>query len=649
MKLKDVLLIISSSVILTSCNYLDVVPSEIPQLSDAFKNEATAQNYIMGNVYGYIPTESSIAENPALLSTDELDIPWRNDKTNFKAYHINLGTLDTSSPYFNLWEGANGSKALYKGIREAYVFLENIDQVPDLDVAKKARWIAEAHFLIGYYHFCLLRQYGPIIVARNSVDMNAPEEQRYPRREPVDNCFNFILENIDYAINNGLPQSVTSNEWGRITTLIAKSLKSRILLYRASPIFNGNEDYSNFKDSDGTILVNTVYDAEKWKAAADISFEAIQMAETKGVKLYKCSTNSSLTFADSLLKAKDLTGIIPGQRPKISYNSLSEEKRKEYDYRYTMVDPWNCELIWGFTNIENNQTWQRHSMLRPYTFNGISPTLKMVEAYYTRNGLPIEQDPEFDYEKRYQLVAADNVHCYDRTLRLHYNREPRFYASIAFDNSIYELRGANILCEMRFNKPYGKQSQDASSTGYLVKKGVHPSSDCQQSGQTGLLVKYPFPLIRLAELYLNYAEALNEYEGEASHSKIIPYLDKIRERAGIPALLKSWSKARYPKTSFTKDEMREIIHRERMIELSFEGHRMWDIRRWKIARQEFDQDVKGWDVSGQSVEEFYNVSGDMAQPQIVADRNFPNEKYALWPISITEIQKNRNLVQTDGW
>lgn len=224
MKLKDVLLIISSSVILTSCNYLDVVPSEIPQLSDAFKNEATAQNYIMGNVYGYIPTESSIAENPALLSTDELDIPWRNDKTNFKAYHINLGTLDTSSPYFNLWEGANGSKALYKGIREAYVFLENIDQVPDLDVAKKARWIAEAHFLIGYYHFCLLRQYGPIIVARNSVDMNAPEEQRYPRREPVDNCFNFILENIDYAINNGLPQSVTSNEWGRITTLIAKSL-----------------------------------------------------------------------------------------------------------------------------------------------------------------------------------------------------------------------------------------------------------------------------------------------------------------------------------------------------------------------------------------------------------------------------------------
>lgn len=649
MKIKNILILICGCLSLTSCSYLDVVPSEIPQLSDAFKNEATAQNYIMGNVYGYIPTESSIAENPAMLSTDELDIPWRNDKNNFKGYHINLGTLDTSNPYFNLWEGSNGSKALYKGIREAYVFLENIDKVPDVDPTKKRRWIAEAHFLIGYYHFCLLRQYGPIVIVRSSVDMNAADEVRYPKREPIDKCFDFILEHIDYAIHNGLPQSVTSNEWGRITTVIAQGLKSRILLYKASPIFNGNEDYSKFKNQDGTQLINTTYDKNKWKNAADATLEAIQTAEEAGIKLYKCSTNATLTFADSLLKAKDLTGVIPSIRPLISYSALPKEKQKEYDYRYTMVDPWNCELIWGFTNIEGNQTWQRHSMLRPYTFNGISPTLKMVEAYYTKNGLPIDQDPEFNYEKRYQLVSADNVHCYDKTIRLHYDREPRFYASIAFDNSIYELRGANILCEMRFNKPYGKQSQDASSTGYLVKKGVHPSSDCQQSGQTALLVKYPFPVIRLSELYLNYAEALNEYEGEASHSKIIPYLDKIRERAGIPTLLTSWAKAKTPKTTFSKEEMREIIHRERMIELSFEGHRMWDVRRWKKANKEFNQDVKGWNVTGKSVEEFYNISGNIAQPQTVADRNYPNEKYSLWPISITEIQKNRNLVQTDGW
>ena len=150
-------------------------------------------------------------------------------------------------------------------------------------------------------------------------------------------------------------------------------------------------------------------------------------------------------------------------------------------------------------------------------------------------------------------------------------------------------------------------------------------------------------------MYLNYAEALNEYEGESSHGKIIPYLDKIRERAGIPTLLTSWAKANTPKTTFTKEEMREIIHRERMIELSFEGHRMWDVRRWKKANEEFNQDVEGWNVTGKSVEEFYNISGNLAQPQTVADRNYPNEKYSLWPISITEIQKNRNLVQTDGW
>lgn len=634
---------------LASCNFLDVVPTEIPSLNDAFKNEAVAQNYIMGNVYGYIPTESALHENPAILSNDELDIPWRNDKANFRAYHINLGTLDTSNPYYNLWEGSNGSKALYKGIREAYIFLENIDLVPDVDFDKKRRWIAEANFLIGYYHFCLLRQYGPIVIIRKSMEISDGDDYRFPQREAVDECFNFILEKIQYAIDNGLPEVVPNTEWGRITSVIAKALKSWICLYRASPLFNGNESYADFTSPNGTQLIPVSEDINKWKLAVETTKEAIESAESNGIHLFDCSSNSELIFADSLMKALDNTGVISAKRKNISYNQLSEEKKHEYDYRYSMVDPWNCELIWGFTNIEGNQSWQRHSMLRPYVFNGISPTLKMVEAYYTKNGLPIDEDPEFDFDNRYQLVDGDKIHCFDKTILLHYNREPRFYASIAFDNSIYELRGANILCEMRNNKPYGKQTQDASSTGYLVKKGVHPMSDAQQSGQTGLLVKYPFPLIRLAELYLNYAEALNEYQGPTSHEEVIHYLDLIRNRAGIPGVKEAWAKAKHPKSNFTKEEMRDIIRRERMIELAYEGHRMWDVRRWRIAHQELNQDIQGWNVLGNTPEEFYNVSNGIATPQIVADRNYPSEYYSLWPISITELQKNKNLVQTKGW
>lgn len=649
MKIKTIFIVLSMVCTLASCNFLDVVPTEIPQLSDAFKSQSTAQNYIMGNVYGYIPTESSISENPAMLSTDELDIPWRNDKTNFRAYHINLGTLDTSSPYFNLWEGSNGSKSLYKGIREAYIFLENIESVPDVDPSVKRRWIAETHFLIGYYHFCLLRQYGPIVVMRSSKDMNGPDEDVFPKREPVDQCFDFVVEKLNFAIGNGLPETTPSAEWGRITKLIALSLKSRVLLYKASPIFNGNADYANFKNKDGEALISITPTTGKWEEAALATQKAIEEAETRNIRLYDCSTNSSLLFADSLLKAPKVDGVVPGVRKVQRYDQLSEEKKREYDYRYAVVDPWNCELIWPFTNIEGNQTWQRHGMLRPFVFNGISPTLKMVEKYYTKNGLPIDQDPEFDYEGRYTLVPADHKICYDRTIKLHYSREPRFYASIAFDNSVYELRGANILYEGRFNKAFGKTTQDASSTGYLVKKGINPTSDCQQSGQTALLVKYPFPLIRLAELYLNYAEALNEWKGAESHSMVISYLDRIRNRSGVPGVLAAWSKAKTPKTTFTKEEMREIIRTERTIELSYEGHRAWDVRRWKIAQQEFNEDVKGWNISGATPEAYYNITGDVAQPQIVSDRIFPTEKYSLWPLSITEIQKNVNLVQTDGW
>lgn len=635
---------------MASCNFLDVVPTEVPQLSDAFKNEATAQNYIMGNVYGYITTESSIAENPAILSNDELDIAWRNDKTNFRAYHINLGTLDTSNPYYNLWEGGGGSKNLYKGIREAYIFLENIHTVPDVDSSTKSRWIAETNFLIGYYHFCLLRQYGPIVIMRSSVDMNDEDQRKYPVRESVDECFKFIIEKIDYAINNGLPEKLPSTEWGRISKLIASSFKSRVLLYQASPIFNGNKDYANFINQNATTpLISQEFQIEKWKNAAEASKQAIDQAEGLGVKLYDCTTNSSLVFADSVMKAKDNTGVIPAVRRTINYNKLPEDKQREYDYRYSMVDPWNCELIWGFTNIEGNQTWQRHSMLRPYVFNGISPTLKIVEAFYTKNGLPIDQDPEFDYENRYKIIDPDNDICYSKTIQLHYNREPRFYASIAFDGSIYELRGANILFQAKYQEPYGKQSQDASSTGYLVKKGIHPSSDAQQSGQTGLLVKYPFPLIRLAELYLNYAEALNEAEGPSKHDEVIKYLDKIRLRSGVPGIKEAWSKAKNAKTTFSKEEMRTIIRQERQIELSYEGHRSWDVRRWKIAKQEFDQDVKGWEITGKTTEEFYRVSNGVATPDVIVTRNFPSEKYSLWPLSITELQKNKNLVQTDGW
>lgn len=647
MKLRNIILALGCLAI-TSCDYLDIVPTEVPQLGDAFKNDINARNYLLGNCYGYIPQTSATNGSPVLIGTDELDIIWKNNN-NFLAYKINRGELNTNSPVFNNWTGGNNGKALYKAIRECYISLENIDKVPDVEPEEKKRWIAEATFLIGYYHYYLLRQYGPIVVMRGIVNMDAPDDVKFAKREPVDACFDFVIEKIDWAINNGLPETLISQDYGRITKLIATSLKAQVLLLKASPIFNGNQDYANFKNNDGTPLIDVEYKESKWQDAAEAALKAIKDAENAGKKLYTCPTNPDLQFADSLMKALSKKGEISGIRKTIPYAKLPEDKQREYDYRYSMVDPWNCELIWGFTNLEGNHTWQRHSMLRPFVFNGISPTLKMVETFYTKNGLPIDQDPEFDYEGRFKVAEADNYHCYGTTIQLHYNREPRFYSSVVFDRGVYELRGANILYEGRFDEAYGKQGNDYSATGYLVKKGVHPESTCEKAGNTSLLVKYPWPLIRLADLYLMYAEALNEWQGQTAHTTVIEYLDKVRTRSGVPGVLEAWSKAKTPKTSFTKEEMREIIRRERTIELCYEGHRFWDVRRWKIAQKEFDSDAEGWDMDGKTFEEFYMISDGEAHPKIVGERTYPSEKYSLWPIMINDLQKNKNLVQTDGW
>ncbi|HSC38584.1 MAG TPA: RagB/SusD family nutrient uptake outer membrane protein, partial [Chitinophagaceae bacterium] len=265
------------------------------------------------------------------------------------------------------------------------------------------------------------------------------------------------------------------------------------------------------------------------------------------------------------------------------------------------------------------------------TYNGECPTLKMVETYYTKNGLPIDKDPTFNYANRYNISGT--------TIQLHQNREPRFYASVGYDRGNYAVNNTNIQLLMRSNETHGwsASQSDFSPGGYLQQKGVHPASVLTSSAQTP--VKYPWPIIRLGELYLDYAEALNEYSGPAAQSSFLPYIDALRTRAGIPGVLASWALA--GKTSFTQDEMRAIIQTERTIELAFEGHRFWDVRRWKQGAV-FTQPVYGMNIKGTTATDFY-------QPTLVENRIFISPAYYLMPISVSDLGINTNLVQNPGW
>lgn len=480
----------------------------------------------------------------------------------------------------------------YAGIRKVNFLINNIDVVPFnltyKDASGKVRPLnhsmkAEARFLRVYAYFELLKRYGGIPLMGDKV-YQLGDNMELPRNTFAQ-CVDYMVKELDDIRGDlrAYPLENTASDAHVATREACDAMKSRILLYAASPLFNekpiepGNE-----------LVGYASYDKERWNVAAKAAKAFIDAYGPEGSQVFGLTSNFKRIF---------LEYYSPDSNPEIIFFRQGGNNK--------VVETQNGPLGFSGESLGYGRT---------------NPTQNLVDAFPMKDG---------------KLAAESSTQPYE-------NRDPRFYCTILHNGSRW-LGKTLATYQGGVNNPTG--SAQYTRTSYYMRKFMGDFEESETYGNNYHL----WVMYRYAEILLNYAEALNEYEGEASHSKIIPYLDKIRERAGIPALLKSWSKARYPKTSFTKDEMREIIHRERMIELSFEGHRMWDVRRWKIARQEFDQDVKGWDVSGQSVEEFYNVSGDMAQPQIVADRNFPNEKYALWPISITEIQKNRNLVQTDGW
>jgi len=411
------------------------------------------------------------------------------------------------------------------------------------------------------------------------------------------------------------------------------------LLYAASPLFNGNANfYDNFVDKDKVKLFNTAFDKEKWKSALDAAEFAINLASANGLKMY------------------EYTGTVP------TFDSLDykqPEVKALYNYRYMFVDKWNSELIWGNSAPVNNGDWwslQAASMMinpaasaQAAAWQWVSPTIQAAEAYYTKNGLPIDEDLTFKYANRYGLAHvtdADKYHAATGSTvmipNLHLGREPRFYASIGFDKGIYRTWGKKWNLEMKKGETYGRRgnTNDYVVTGYVLKKVCHPNSEGDAYNK---LIVYPWPLIRLAELYLNYAEAYNEYYGP--DQKVYDALNKIRVRSGVPTVEQAWENPLFAKTlnkHKTVDGLRQIIQQERQIELAFEGHRNFDVRRWKQADKYFNRPVTGWSVDGSTTNTFYIV-------KTVGQRSFITPRDYLHPIKYSEMVVNSNLVQNPGW
>lgn len=268
--------------------------------------------------------------------------------------------------------------------------------------------------------------YGPIPLIKENLPIDADVNEVQVFREPVDSCFSYITELIDEALE-GLP--VENNDaamLGKITQPIALSLKAKVLVTAASPLFNGNSDQSALVNPDGTPLFNTEFSVEKWKVAADACRAAIDACHGVGMKLY--------TYTPVF---QDLTDTIT--------NELS--------IRNSVTEKWNSEIIWANTqsNVDRIQALAQIS-LDPENLDNtavrgnLSPPLRIAEMFYTEHGVPIKEDNTWDYNNRYSLETADeNISLYLKegytSAYLNFDREPRFYASLGFDGGVWYGQG----------------------------------------------------------------------------------------------------------------------------------------------------------------------------------------------------------------
>lgn len=605
--------------LLTSCvDYLDKESDTELTLPMVFEDKTRIEGWL-ANVYSHVPDPYwGYARKLGWdILSDDMTASERWRQWDWKVIPMLLGEWTPSTD----WDGNYWSR-LPQLIREANIFIENVHPLPEQGIsATEVTYMkAEMRFMIAYYYYLLSNTYGPIPFKPNYIaptDFNLADlmEGQRPYYEVVD----WVDKELKEVAEILPAKYAEARKYGRATSIMCLAVRARMLLFAASPLVNGNPDYANHKNKDGENLFSTTADKTKWAYAAQACKELIDAAEAAGHKLYT---------------EKNEDGTID---PFMSYQNLF----------LTRYDEGNTEILFARPGGSEYGEYEKHATpAASGGSGGLGVTQSLVDAFFMENGLPINDDDSKYVETGFSVSdeTRDNT-VWDtevnggaiskkNTYNMYCHREPRFYITVSYNNSYFtqEKRVFNFFNGSADNP----HTHDAPQNGYLIRKKISPDLNVKQ----GTYKYRPGIVYRLGEAYLNYAEALNE--SDPGNGDILVYLNKIRERAGIRQYTTGATDDNFIHVDLNDQaEMRKLIRAERRVELSCEGIRYDDLRRWKEAENVLNGDFYGMNFSGDNESSFY-----VRTPYL---KRVYKKAYYWFPIHQSEIDKNDKLVQSPYW
>lgn len=622
----------------TACSdYLDVSKELSAQLTteEVFKNPGYTKLWY-NNIFNCITEFSETASGAGTGFTGV----WTNYCGELSSNHAVAQMMVAG---FNAQNAPNHRwKTLYQHIRQAMIFIQNArplgndgdqSQLTEQDVN---RMKADAKYLIAYSYFSLFELYGAVPIIKEIADSENSnlDFAQEPLDEVIDYIDNLLKEVID---SKYLPETlitdynVTDNnrynlkEIVRPTVVTAMALRAKLWVYAASPLFNGKyEEALAIKTVDGRQIYPD-HNPEKWKTAKLHLEELFNYAEAREHKLYYAAPNKE-GFVD----------------PNLSV--------------YELFQKYNDEILWatGKNNYGSVGAGMERKSNPRDLYSGWSNSCisqNAIDAFFVNDGLTIT-DPGTVYKEE-GFSDVINVCNEKRRVDLNIsnmfaNREPRFYAAVIYEGKSWHIQPPtkpNYTVGMAMGEPNDKSSMDSPRTGYFF--GKFKNRTLLNTGTYTKSWGRPSILFRLADFYLYYAEVCNEIN--PNDPNVITYLDRVRQRAGIPGYVDL-------KASGKKDIIgnqvlqRKAVQRERQVELVGEGQRYFDIRRWMICGEGEDADQTK--MYGLNRDGYSNISAGEPNSffnRVVLEVRAWRRAMYLYPISLNEIQKSRVLVQNPLW